>query len=437
MSAATSLSLRPKKILPYGEKAARFASTRPEEDAFITILEGSVRSSKTWTMIPKFIQLCRYEVEGHRVITGVSKQTVYNNILDDLMEVVGSRHCTYNRQSGDLTLLGRKWLCVGAGDESAEKRIRGLTVGVAVCDELVLQPPSFVKMLLNRMSPKGARFYATTNPGTPFEWCFTDLIQNEELRKHGQLKSLHFTLDDNPNLTEIYKANLKRLYTGVFFQRYVLGLWVVAEGSIYKDCYNEDALTYTDDDEQKPSRNTGEGYISVDCGVDHPQVYLDVVDDGKILWFHREYYWDSNDPEMARQKTDGQYADDLQEFMKPCPNSQVIIPPECASFEAELVLRGLWLTTADNEVMEGIKLVSSLMNLKLIRVRVNPQCRKGKCICGTQCCARLYKEIPSYAWDPKAKLRGEEKPLKVNDHCVDSMRYAAKTKIPLWRLANA
>jgi PBSX family phage terminase large subunit len=436
MSAAAPAIDRPRKVLPYGEKAARFASRAPRLDRFITIMEGSIRSSKTWAMIPKFIQLCRYPVQGHRVITGVSKQTVYNNVLDDLIEVFGPRKCSYNRQSGELVMLGTKWLVIGAKDEGSEKYVRGLTVGIAVNDELVLQPPSFVKMLLNRMSPEGARFYATTNPDTPFHYVYTDLINNQALLNAGQIEVIHFEIDDNPNLTDQYKANLKRLYSGVFYQRYVLGLWVVAEGGIYRDCWNEDLLTYTDDDPQ-PSRNTGGGYIGVDCGVDHPQVYLEVIDDGRVLHFHREYYWDSNDPEMMRQKTDGQYADDLQEFMKPCPNAQVIIPPECASFEAELVTRGIWHTDADNEVMEGIKLVSSLMNLRLFRVRVNKQCRKGRCVCKTQCCARLYKEIPSYVWDPKAKLRGIEQPLKVKDDGNDAARYVCKTKIPAWRLAAA
>jgi PBSX family phage terminase large subunit len=426
---------RPKKILPYGLKAARFTSRDPRLDAFITILEGAIRSSKTWGMIPKFIQLCRYHVEGHRVITGVSKQTIYNNILDDLIEIIGHKKCTYNRQSGEFTALGTKWLCVGARDEGSERAIRGLTVGIAYGDELVLQTPSFVKMLLNRMSPEGARAYFTTNPDTPFHYVYTDLIQNEEMRKNRQLQTIHFDIDDNPNLTEVYKANLKRLYSGVFYLRFVKGLWVVAEGSIYKDSFSENLL-YTDND-PLPPRSTSMSYIPVDCGVDHPQVYLDVVDDGKVAWVHREYYWDSNDPDMGKQKTDGQYADDLEEFMKPTGGAQVILPPECASFEAELVTRGIWLCDADNEVMEGIKTVSSMMNLKLLRIRVNLQCRKGKCVCGTQCCARLFKEIPSYAWDPKAKLRGIEQPLKIKDDCNDCLRYFARTKIPSWRLMAA
>lgn len=437
MVSSAEMLARPRKLLPYGPKAARFAARDPKLDAFITILEGSVRSSKTWAMMPKIIQLCGYKVAGHRVITGVSKQTVYNNVLSDLIEVIGQRRCTYNRQSGELTMMGVKWLVLGAKDEGSEKYVRGLTIGCGVSDELVLQPPSFVKMLLNRMSPVGARFYATTNPDTPFHYVKTGLIDNEEMRKSGQLEVIHFNLDDNPHLSADYRANLKRLYSGVFYQRYVLGLWVVAEGSIYKDCWDEDKMLYCDEDKQQPHRTTSECYIGVDCGVDHPQVYLDVIDDGNILWFHSEYFWDSNDPEMMRQKTDREYADDLEVFLKKSPNAQVILPPECASFEAELVQRGIWLCQADNDVLDGIKLVSSLMGMRMLRFRVNKECRKGRCVCGTQCCARTYKEIPSYSWDPKARLRGEEKPLKVRDDCNDVVRYVCKTKIPMWRLQVA
>lgn len=412
---------RPKYVLPFGEKAKKFGNRWPADDKRINILEGSVRSAKTWAMIPKIIKLCKYNVGGQRVFFGVSKQTIYNNVLNDLFEVFGEKNYTYNRQSGELDLMGAKWLVIGAKDEGSEKYVRGLTVGVAVGDELVLIPPSFVKMLLNRMSPAGARFYATTNPDTPYHYVKTDLLDNKELIESGTLWTEHFTLDDNPNLDPEYRAYLDKLYKGVYHMRFVQGLWVIAEGSIYKDCWRDD-LIYDDNTMPKRLRfpdGHGERYIACDYGTNHCMVFLDMLDDGKNIYIDREYVWDS-EVEM-RQKTDAEYADDLQEFLKLAPDAQVIIPPEAASFEAECVNRGLWLCDADNEVEDGIRITSSAMSLGIIRVHRR--------------CERLIKAIPNYAWDPKAKARGVEKPLKIKDDEVDAMRYGIKTKLPAWRFS--
>ena len=403
MSALSQLPAIESILKPFGEKAYRFAFRDPKEDKRINVLHGAIRSAKTWSMIPKIIQLLEYPVQGWRVITGVSKLTIFNNVLNDLFDLVGARNYDYNRQTGELALFGIPHLVVGAKDEGSEKYIRGLTVGTAYADELVLLPSSFVKMLLNRMSSVGARFYATTNCDTPYHYVKTDLIDNEELKKRGSIWSEHFDLDDNPNLDPSYKSHLKDLFKGVYYRRFVLGEWIVAEGAIYKDCYSEDLLY---DDSTVPPRLKGElkveDYIGVDCGVDHAQVYLYAVDDGTTLWFDAEYYYNSK-VEM-RQKTDREYRIDLEKFMQKCggKDAQVIIPPECASFDAELTQAGIWHTDADNDVIEGIKTVSSLMGTRRMRFH-------------RERCKHLLEEIQTYAWDPKKALRGVEEPLKTKD----------------------
>lgn len=431
---------------PFGMKARIFANRKPEDDRRINILHGSVRSAKTWAMIPKFLALSRYKVVGKKVIFGVSKQTIYNNVLDDLFSLLGSRNYNFNRQTGELVMMGSRWLVIGAKDEGSEKYVRGLTVGVAVGDELVLIPASFMRMMLNRMSQAGARFYGTTNPDLPNCYVYEELITNQDLIRNGSIWSEHFTLDDNPNLDPGYRKHLDAMYKGIYHQRFVQGLWVAAEGAIYRDAWSDELLY---DDEDRPAHfrlpgNYAERYVPVDCGVDHPQVYQDHIDDGKVVWIDREYHWDSNlhelDPVTGKplggyQKTDGQYVDDLQEFMKGCPDAQVIVPPECASFEAEINLRGIWKTDADNEVLDGIKHVASMMALGLVRVRVNKSCRgKSFCECGRQCCTQLVKHLKTYIWDKKAKARGVEQPLKFEDDDQDCMRYGLKTKVATWRL---
>lgn len=407
------------KLGQFGPKAHGFATRPPQFDKFITILEGAVRSGKTWANMPKFISLSQYKVAGQKIITGVSKQSIYNNVLNDLFDLIGKHHYTYNRMTGELMLFGTPWLVIGAKDEGSEKYIRGLTVGINVSDELVLQPNSFLKMLMSRLSPPGARFYGTTNPDSPLHYVKTDIIDSEFFRSRDAIEVIHFELDDNPYLTEEKKDLYRGMYKGLFKLRFIDGLWVMAEGSIYRDAWTDD-LEY--DDKSRPVGLLVEHvdrWVAVDAGVDHPQVYLDMIDDGTTIWVEREYVWDSK-VEM-QQKTDTQYANDLEKFLKDAPDAVTIVPPEAASFRAELTQRGVWVIDADNDVMDGIKAVSVMMATK--RLRVHKRCKN------------LLKRVLTYIWNEKASLRGVEKPLKKFDDECDALRYGVKTKIAPWRLA--
>jgi PBSX family phage terminase large subunit len=381
-----------------------------------------VRSGKTWCLHPKVIYCCPYNVGGRKVLTGVSKQSVYNNVLTDLFDIVGPQNYSYNRNTGQLKLCGTEWLVIGAKDEGSERYIRGLTVGVAICDELSLMPQSFFQMLLSRMSLEGARLYGTTNPDSPYHWLKADYLDNLELRRKKILWSTHFTMADNPNLAPGFIEAQKRLYSGFFYKRFIEGLWVVAEGAIYKDSWC-DALLYDSKDEPRGLRARGgheQRVIPIDYGTTNPMVFLDIYDDGKLYWIVREYYWDS--AVQMRQKTDAEYADDLVEFIGPQQDAKVIIDPSAASFKAEMTKRGIWHVDADDEVNDGIRIVSMVLNQRLARF-----CR--------QTTENTTKEMQTYAWDTKAAQRGDEKPMKVHDHGPDAFRYFAKSEVPHWRLA--
>jgi PBSX family phage terminase large subunit len=407
----------------FGPQAERFAMRPPERDWPINILEGAVRSGKTWSLHPKAIYCCDYSVGGKKLITGVSKQSVYNNVLSDLFDIVGVRNYHYTRNTGQLRLCDTEWLVVGAKDEGSEKYIRGLTVGVALCDEISLMPQSFFQMLLSRMSPEGARLYGTTNPDSPYHWLKTEYLDNVELRNRKILWSNHFTMEDNPNLTAEFVESQKRLYTGFFYQRFIEGRWVVAEGAIYKDSWSEDLL-YDLHDEPPGLRVRGgheQRIIAVDYGTAKPMVFLDIYDDGERFWVVREYYWDS--AAQMRQKTDAEYVDDLIEFIGPQNDAKVLVDPAAASFKAEMRKRGIWHVDAENEVNEGIRIASMILNQRLVRF-----CR--------QTTSKTIQEMQAYSWDSKAAQRGEEKPLKVHDHGPDAFRYFAKSEVPYWRLAD-
>lgn len=416
------------KILPFGKKAGLFACRSLRDDKRITALVGAVRSSKTWTMMAKLLdpEALSYDVAGIRLLTGATKDSVYRNVLADWFDVLTEKNYTYNRQSGELDILGSKWVVMGAKDEGSERNVRGSTVGIWYGDEVVLYPENFVQMALNRLSPRGARAYWTTNTDSPVHHV-KRIIDN--LESKGDLEVINFGLDDNPNVDEENKEFIRRTYTGMYYQRFILGQWVMAEGAIYGSCWNERELCY--DGPCPVGAGIGEETVAVDCGVGHPQVYLQVIDDGETVWVDREYVWES--VKTNQQKTDGQYADDLEDFLaggnraglpgRACKNSLVLLPPECASFEAELTLRGMWHTDADNDVADGIRMTASMMALKKLRF-------------SRERCPKLIAQIPSYAWDDKKAKRGLEEPIKSNDDCVDALRYFVKSRIAPFRIAG-
>jgi hypothetical protein len=430
-------------LKPFGIKAYTFIMTPPGRDARFNILEGSIRASKTWAMMVKLLALSRYEVDGEpiagfKVITGVSKNAIYQNVLKDLFDLVGKTNYNYNRQTGLLQIFDAEWLVIGAKDEGSVKLIQGMTIGVVYCDELTNMPESFYLMLTSRMSPKGARLYATCNPADPYHYVKRTIIDNPDLKKAGDVKVLHFTLDDNPNLSKETRAGYERQYKGMFYLRFIKGLWVIAEGAIYRDVWDEgnwatwkpesgmplDQGVYYDDNTRPLGLFHRGGHLRrmlwVDHGTHNPCVFLDVYDDGTTLWVEKEYYWDS--VEERRQKTNAEYAADLEEFVGADTAAvEIIVDPAAAGFKIELTSRGYWVTNADNEVVDGIQRVTALLGSRRLRFHRHNT-------------PKTQVEMQTYAWDPKAP-KGEERPIKKNDHGPDAVRYGVETKVPDWRIA--
>jgi PBSX family phage terminase large subunit len=413
--------------LKYGKRMEKFAMRPPEADAKLNVLVGSVRSGKTWGLHSKILYGCKYQVGGRRILTGVSKASVKTNVLEDLWSLVGSKNYKWNGQSGEMTLFGVPWQVYGARDEGSEKYLRGATVGYAVCDELVLHPRPFFEMLLSRLSPKGARLYASTNTDSAAHWLRVNYLLNEELVNDGTLWTDTYTMDDNPNLEPEFVLGQKKLYTGVFYDRMILGKWNNATGAVYGDAWS-DATLY--DDVTRPVGLYGQGgyeahIIGVDYGTHNPTVFLDVIDDGTTLWLDRCYYHDSR--RAMLQKTDSDYADDLEKFIagSNCKEPPlVIVDPSAASFKAELQQRGsVWLGECVNDVIDGIRKTGSALKQGKLRVHAKN-------------CPDVVREMPEYAWDDKAARLGKEQPLKVADHSPDALRYVVNHVFAQsWRLA--
>jgi PBSX family phage terminase large subunit len=419
----------------FGRKAHEFIMRDPKHDKKHTLLVGSVRSSKTFTahIAKSIVQLTQYElpINAKRIMSGSTKQTFYRNVLLDLQSVVGKDNMHYNSSNGELMLYDKLWFVIGAKDEASYKQILGSTVGLWLGDEVVEYPDSFLAQMWMRMSITGSRSYLTTNAGNPHQYLKTDVIDDPGFGK--QLEVINFKLADNPNIDAAEKANIVASQKGVFKLRYIDNLWVVAEGSIYRDSYSEVANLFdgivTIDGKQIPLqpepiglRATGghvDHWFSVDAGVDHPQCHLEYYDDGDVIWVTREQRWDSR--KEMRQKTNEEYIDDLIAFG--AAKFQIILPPEALSMKNSAIQRGLWITDADNAVKEGIHTVSTLLASRRLRIS-----KTG--------CPELVKRLPNYAWDKNAAKLGKEAPMKVEDDDCDALRYGVHGKIPQWRISG-
>lgn len=404
---------------PFGEKAWNFINNPINEDARINILEGSVRSGKTIAMLLKWFRYVEEGPKGLLIITGVSKDTIYDNVLMDMFDTLDEEDYSYNRQTGDLRIFNRKIKVIGAKDEGSEKYLRGKTLAGAYCDELSLMPEKFFKQLLNRLSVKGAKLYGTTNPDTPYHYLYTEYITDKEKLADGMVKVYHFVLDDNPNLDEEYKSFIRKAYTGFWYQRMILGLWVIAEGAIY-DMWDKDLNTFVDEELPEGFKNKSQRYVSIDYGSTNPTTFLDIWDDGDTVWILKEYYHDSK---KKGQKENSQYASDLVDFVGNEYPRAVIIDPSANSFKISIKNKGIRTKDADNEVLEGIRMMATMIATRKFKVH-----RKN--------CPNFLEEVSGYVWDEKAALRGEEKPVKDKDHTLDAARYFVKTIIRPRRLAK-
>lgn len=372
----------------------------------LNIWEGSVRSGKTIASIYKWIYfVSQLAPHGELIMTGKTQGSLYRNILRPIEDILGN-NCHYYHGKQIFTIFDKEIFCFGADDERAEGKIRGMTVAGAYQDEITLSPESYFKQTLGRMSPKGAQYFGSTNPDSPYHFLKTDYID----RKNDlDLEVFHFELDDNPYLDPSYVINLKKEYTGLFYKRFILGQWCMAEGAIFD--FFDDKINVLPVSQQPEAVSHIAG---IDYGTGNPTCYLlfGVNHNTRpVVWSKKEYYWDSR--AEFRQKTDDEYADDFIEFARGVPNlSAVYLDPSAASFrlalEKKAIEKGVFvpLREADNSVVDGIRVHGALL-------------KSGFYAVGEQC-PKTIKDYYGYSWDEKAQLRGEDKPDKTSgsDHCL-------------------
>ncbi len=376
------------------------------------LAHGSVRTGKTVGTVFAFMHAVDRCIDSKIYIVGHTFDTAYRNVVRLLME---SPELAIFRPfiswSGKKLYYKDKIITIlGAKDEGAVGNFQGDTYSLVYCDEMTLYPQSIVDMLDSRLSQPWSRGFAAMNPSHP----------NHKLKKWIDLAeagdpnyyALHFTLDDNPFIEQSYKDRLKNSSSGLFYKRNYLGLWCLAEGSIFD--FFDSKIHVVD----KPPVAAEYWIASIDYGAINPFVCLLIgvssgkyTQTGKCMWVEKEYYWDPIKKE--RQKTNSEFADDVVNFLADYGPNMIYIDPSAAAFKHELRIRGLHTVNANNEVLDGITMMTSEM-------------RKGNLFVCSEC-KNTIREIESYVWDTKAAEKGWDEPLKKDDHAVDALRYAIAT----------
>ena len=281
------------------------------------IADGAVRAGKTSIMSLSFVLWAMGNFNNcYFAICGKSVGAVTRNILNPLLTIQYLKNqfdISYNRSDHCLTVRrGQKqnrFYFFGGKDESSYTLIQGMTLAGVLLDEVALMPRSFVEQALARCSVEGSKFWFNCNPENPRHWFRMEWLL--QLDNHNALH-LHFTMDDNPSLSEAMKQRYKTQYSGVFYKRYIEGLWVMAEGVVY-DMFDSQENVYRPSERPVDLHWTGDRTIAIDYGTTNPMRFLDVYDYKGKLYVDREYSWDSR-LEYA-QKTDSEYADDLAVFI--------------------------------------------------------------------------------------------------------------------------
>lgn len=376
------------------------------------VWDGSIRSGKTVGSLPAWIKFVGTAPKGDLIMTGKTNGTLYRNVIRPMQDLLGN-DLNYSSGKQTATLWGREIFLFGANDERAEGKIRGMTVAGSYGDEITLWPDSYFRQMQGRMSPPGARFFGTTNPDSPFHWFKTDVLdQRAEVVGRGGIDVgyFHFEIDDNTFLSPEYISSIKREYRGLWYKRFILGLWVLAEGTIY-DFFDEDEHVI----KRRPNGDhTKTSYhLSIDYGTDNPFVALVIGHNPTTkprVWCEAELVWDSK--KEGRQKTDFQYSRDVRTFMQATGYTfdWVVVDPSAASFKVQLMQDGVYnIKDANNAVLDGIRTQARMLSIG------------DYAIC--EDCTYTIGEYGAYTWDPKASKRGEDKPLKTGDHTKDAERY--------------
>lgn len=361
---------------------------------------GATGSGKSFVdmaaTIPLRVQAARGE--GLIVLMGNTRGTLERNILEPMRSIWP--HCVGTiRSDNTVTIFGKRCYALGADNKKHVARIQGATFEYVYGDEVTTWSEEVFQMLKSRLRCDHSHFDGTCNPDNPGHW-FKQFLDSD-----ADVYQQNYVIEDGV-LPDHIVEELKKEYAGtVYYDRYILGLWVAASGLIYP--------MYQEAVEDVPDGEPEQRVLSLDYGT------MNAFSAG--LWerygetWHRarEYYYSGRDEGIP--KTDEEYAQALDAFTDGIGNQaaklRTIIDPSAASFIALLRKRGKYhVVPADNSVADGIRETATALHSG--RLKISPDCKNW------------IKEAQGYVWDESA---GEDRPVKANDHAMDDTRYFVKT----------
>ena len=389
----------------------------PKTDYDAIICDGSIRAGKTSVMSVAFIIWAMLNFNNQNF--GLCSKTIgtaeRNVILPLLsMDFIKRRYILSYKQKERVIITDNKgrqntFYIFGGKDASSYQLIQGVTLAGVLLDEVALMPRSFVEQAIARCSVTGSKLWFNCNPEGQLHWFNQEWILEAESRN---ALHLHFTMDDNPSLDPKIRQRYENMYTGVFYDRYIKGLWVSAEGVIYADMFSDDNVITKEEVNKLEFEPTC--WISSDFGIQNATVYLKwkKVRGQQLYVATDEWYYSGR--EEKKQKTVAGLVKGLKEFIGEDNVKYIIVDPSAAALKVEIHQQGLKTRDADNEVLNGIANTGKLLEDKKILI--------------SEACKNTIDEFSLYMWDEKAADEGEDVPIKENDHCMDAMRYFVNTE---------
>ena len=369
------------------------------------ICDGAVRSGKTLCMSLSFVFWAFYSFgDTSFALCGKTISSLRRNVVTPMIPMLKSLGFNVTEKISKNMLeiqkgsVKNRFYIFGGRDESSAALIQGMTLGGVLFDEVALMPRSFVEQALARCSLEGSKFWFNCNPEHPFHWFYNEWIKKADEKN---MLYLHFTMDDNPSLSPKIKSRYKNLYTGAFYERFIEGKWVAADGLVYPMFSAEKHI--------KTANSFSEYYLSCDYGTVNP-FSLGLWGKGNDGWYRiNEYYHSSRDKGV--QLTDEEYYEHLKELAGDNTITALIVDPSAASFIETVRRHGEFVVIkADNDVFTGINRVCTA--LRQNEIFISPACTDA------------IREFSIYRWDNDIK---RDAPKKENDHAMDDIRYFVNT----------
>lgn len=381
--------------------ATWWAEGSGHEDRDGVIAEGSIRSGKTWAMIIGFLLWSNRRFSNASfIVAGKTVGALKRNVVNPMLRIIRGLGWAYgyNRSDQVITIGTNSYYLFGAANEASQDVLQGLTAAGCYADEVALFPKSFVDQMVARCSVDGSKLWFNCNPRFPTHFFKVEWVDRaDELN----LLHLHFSMSDNPSLSQAIIDRYERMYTGVFYDRYILGLWTLAEGLVYP--------VYSKALEARYDGTATRYAVSCDYGTQNAFAALLWAFDGSVWHVVDEYRYSGRD--TGHQKTDQDYVADMGAFIAGVPrDTPFIIDPSATSFHAAMRRAGFRVRKARNDVEDGIRETAVCMQTGLVKL--------------SDSAVELQREFSGYVWDDKAE---GDKPVKVNDHLMDALRYGVAT----------